>query len=143
MRATIQNISHGGLLGLISSTKSVKLTDHELKTMSECVSISKDIWVGLVDGQLACAWGLIPPSLLSHQAYLWLYTTPKVEEEKFLFVRHSQRAVEDMLKRWSTLVGYCDAMNERAIRWVKWLGGEFDAVYEGKVNFRIRKRSHG
>jgi hypothetical protein len=39
------------------------------------VARSSDTWAGLVDEEVACVWGLIPPSILGDKAYLWLITT--------------------------------------------------------------------
>lgn len=115
------------------------LTDNEFNTMSNCAQMSSMTWVGRVDGELACIWGLIPPTLLSQQAYLWLYTTKIVEKHQFLFVRHSQRRMEEMLDEYPLIVGNCDANEKRSVRWLKWLGAEFVAKEGRRLAFQIRK----
>lgn len=107
--------------------------------MSSCYLFSEGAWVGQINGDLACAWGLIPPTILSDTAYIWLITTPLVEEHKFIFTRHSQLIVEQILQRYSTVCGECLRDDVGAIRWVKWLGGKFEFPEGKKVRFVIRK----
>lgn len=75
------------------------LTNDEAYAMEYCFDMSTSIWIGLIDDHLACIWGLIPPTLMSNQAYLWLYTTDVIKEHQFILVRHSQLVMEEILKR--------------------------------------------
>jgi len=50
--------------------------------------------------------------------------------------------IEELLKEYSLLVGYCVVGDDRAIRWMKWLGAQFTEVDGTKVKFVIRN-SHG
>lgn len=110
--------------------------------LSDCLFRSVEIRWGLINGKFACVWGLIPPTLLSHASWLWLMTTPLVEEHKFLFVRHSQRWLEEALKRYPEIIGDCITGNDRGRRWLTWLGAEFGATYMGRAPFVIRAK-HG
>jgi len=112
------------------------------RTLAFCLSMSSHYWIGMADDAIACTWGLIPPTLLSDQAYLWMVVTSLVREHPFIFVRHSQREVEKMLKHYSTIVGHCECHNEEARRWVKWLGAKFGEPQGTRVPFVIR-RKHG
>src|SRR5205823_6185883 len=93
--------------------------------LAECIAMSIVRWTGTVDGEQACAWGLIAPTVLSERAYLWLITTNLVDEHKFIFVRHSQRFMEVMLDKYPVIVGHCVVGEERSMRWLKWLGATF------------------
>jgi hypothetical protein len=84
-------------------------------------------------------WGLIPPTLLSDVAYLWLYTTPHLQSHMFMFIRHSQRAVAEIVEHYPLIVGHCLTNNPKAIRWLKWLGAEFNEPLGDIVSFSIRK----
>lgn len=119
------------------------MADNEKAIMNDCLMSTRHLWAGTVDGAVACVWGLVPPTLLSSQAYLWLYTTELVKEHTFLFVRHSQRAVEEMLDEYPTIVGHCIVGNNQAIRWVKWLGGVFNEPDGKKLPFMILRKSNG
>lgn len=110
------------------------------KTLDELLILSAFAWSGEVDGKIACVWGLIPPSVLSEQAYLWLLTTDLIEEHKFLFTRYSQRVVEMMLQAYPTIVGHIDQKEARAVQWLKWLGAEIIAREDGQLHFSIRRK---
>lgn len=113
------------------------------RTLRDTLTKSVVVWVGKVDGEIACVWGLIPPTILSEQAYLWLLTTELVEQHKFLFVRHSQRAIEILLDTYPVITGVTSATHEDAIRWLKWLGAEYEPGDAGMLNFVIRKKPNG
>lgn len=110
--------------------------------INECMFRSIEVRYGLLDGEVACMWGIIPPTLLSDTAYLWLLTTDIVAEHKFLFVRHSQVWIQSALKRWPRIIGDCVIGNHQAIRWLRWLGAEFGEPFMGRVPFIIQAK-HG
>ena len=110
------------------------------EVFSECLWRSIEIRHGLVDGEVACVWGLIPPTVLSNTAYLWLLTTNIIAEHKFLFVRHSQRYIEEALKKYPTIIGDVVGHNPSAKRWIKWLGGEFGPMVMDRTPFIIKAR---
>lgn len=113
------------------------------RKLEKCLVVSTHVYLGLVDGEYACCWGLIPPSLMGDKAYLWLHTSALVEQNKFVFVRHSQCCVEKMLEEYHELIGFCVPSNEAAIRWIQWLGGEFQPERMGRKDFVIRKKQNG
>ena len=96
---------------------------------------------GRLGDEIACVWGLIPPTLLSDTAYLWLLTTDIIAEHKFLFIRYSQLFIEHMLTKYPVIVGDCFVENASAIRWLKWLGAEFGPEIQGRRNFTIRAKN--
>ena len=127
--------------GLIQEMHGKDLTDVETKTLDACVGPTAELWIGLVDGRPVCAWGLVPPTVLSERAYLWLYVGPAVDEYKFLFVRYSQRIVEALRLDYPIIEGICDINNRRAIRWLKWLGASFGEPTAHHVPFVIGGRN--
>lgn len=120
-------------------TRTLDLDDDEKKGMEYCLTMSAHMWVCLVDSGLLCIWGLIPPSFLSNQAYLWLYTTDLLEEHQFILVRHSQLVVEQCLEEYSSICGHVLANNSKAIRWLKWLGAKFGYPQGMGIPFRITR----
>lgn len=110
------------------------------EALRECMGRSVKVRCGLYYGRVACMWGLIPPCLLSDRAYMWLLTTNIVDEHKFLFIRYSQRYVEDMLKVYRELYGFVVVGNDKALRWLKWLGAEFSPPVKGRIDFVIRRK---
>lgn len=119
----------------------ISLDPSEVSTMDKCLKMSSTVFVGKIHDDVVCSWGLIPPTVLSNQAYLWMYTTSQLEEHKFLFVRHSQRVIEDMLNEYETIVGHVVMGNALAYRWLRWLGATFGAPDGKMIPFRIAK--HG
>jgi hypothetical protein len=102
------------------------------------VSISENLNIGKIDGKLICIWGVVPTTLLSDKAYLWLYTSPDMKGHEFLFVRKSQIAVKKMLEEYGELWGHTLRSNKKAIRWLEWLGAKFEPNGD-MLDFTIRK----
>lgn len=99
--------------------------------------MSDRTYIGLIDGQIVCTWGVMRQSLLSNQGYLWLLTMKEAEEHKFLLIRYSQRIVQKLLKRYDVLAGECVLEDARAQKWMKLLGATF-SFPEGKtIPFQI------
>ncbi len=117
---------------LISRSMGDKLTDEGRKNLAKCSDCTTTVWAGYVDEELVCIWGLVPPTLLSEMAYLWLHTTEGVKDHEFIFVRRSQRAIQEVLKMYPLIVGHCEVGSPRSVRWLKWLGAVF-AQPEGKM----------
>ena len=101
---------------------------------------SSDLWVGRYDGVVACVCGLVPPSLLSNQAYMWLVTTEVIPQHRFLLARYSRIFIERMLMKYDTIVGVCKLGQDMSIKWLKWLGAEFKPPMGDNVPFIIRRK---
>lgn len=133
-------VQQGGLIRTSEMVRRSEVADvpGAEEALREYIYRSIEVQLGLIDGKPACVWGLIPPTLLSTTAYLWLLTTDIVAEHKFLFVRHSQRYIEEALRIYPEIVGDVIVPNLSAVRWIKWLGGVFEpAPVLGRWVFRI------
>lgn len=119
--------------------KSLDLSTFERRAMDYCFVMSELMWAGTIDGKLAAVWGLIPATIMSNQAYLWLYTTDVLKEHSFILVRHSQLVMEEMLKAYPSIVGHAVVGNNKAIRWLKWLGAKFGDPQGDGLPFRINR----
>jgi hypothetical protein len=109
--------------------------------MDRCIRSSLNVWVGLYEDEVHCVWGVIPPTILSDRAYLWLYTDEeKVSEHQFVFIRRSQIAVKRLLEEYKVLYGTTDATSKKTIRWLKWLGAEFIPSGDRALEFVIRRK---
>jgi len=108
--------------------------------LRDCMYRSVEVRAGLVDGEVACMWGLIPPTILSDTAWLWLLTTDIIAEHKFLFIRHSQRYIEEALKEYPNIIGDVMIDNRPAQRWLKWLGAEFKEPVGKRIPFVIKAK---
>ncbi len=109
--------------------------------LRDCMYRSVEVRVGMLDGVIACAWGLIPPTILSDTAWLWLIATDIVAEHKFLFVRHSQRYIEEALKEYPNIIGNTEVVNHSARRWLRWLGAEFGEPEGKMIPFIIKAKA--
>ena len=121
--------------------KIIQFDSNDQKTMDFCMLMSSSIWAGFIDNVLACVWGVIPPTLLSHQAYLWLYTTDAIKGHEFLLVRHSQMVIQEILQQYPSIVGHAIIGSDKSIRWLKWLGAKFGEPQGTALPFRISR--HG
>lgn len=130
-------IESNGVVDLHGLMKS----EFDASVMQQCLSASRIIYQGKIDGELACIWGLVPPTIMSNQAYIWLYTTEVADEHTFILVRYSQHMIEKMLEEFEALTGHCKAGDDRAIRWMKWLGAEFGKPQGKLVPFVIRRKN--
>jgi len=142
MTAMIARITGDEAWDLIYPGYLAKLPEMDQGTMRRAMRNSSRVWVGYDEEKILACWGVQPPSLLSERAYLWLYTTPDLAGHEFMFIRHSQRAVADMLTEFTSLYGVTLADNHHAIRWLQWLGAEFSPIHRGVTSFEIRAK-HG
>jgi hypothetical protein len=110
------------------------------ESLEQCMNASSVIYQGRIDGEVACIWGLVPPTVMSTQVYIWLYTTEIADKHTFILVRASQRMVEELLKEYDAITGHCRIDDERAIRWIRWLGAEFGSFQGKLVPFVIRRK---
>lgn len=107
------------------------------EAMQRAIMNSSQIWLGTDDGKVLALWGLIPPTILSDVAYLWLHTTRHLTGHTFVLVRHSQRLVQDMLHDYPTIVGHGTVGARRSLRWLRWLGAEFGEPQGQFLPFKI------
>lgn len=119
--------------------KELNLDEVEQKSMDFALLMSTIIWAMFFNNRLACLWGVIPPTLMSEQAYLWFYTTDALEGHEFGLVRHSQIAIEEILEEYPSIVGHSAIGADKSIRWLKWLGAKFGQPQGTGVPFRITR----
>ena len=136
MRVDIRPAKKEDLSGL-------NMNEQGLRSCRAYLNASVFAWTGLVDGQIVCIWGLVPPTLLSDSAYLWLITTPVVEDHKFAFVRHSQIILNGMLDSFPLIVGHVLADQPQSKKWLKWLGVKFMPAEGRLIPFELRRASCG
>ena len=141
MTASIVRLPGAEAYDLIYPEYLATLDQVQQETMQRSMTNSSRVWVGSTDTDILCFWGLIPPSLLSDRAYLWLYTTPHMQAHQFMFIRHSQRMVEEMLQEFPLIVGHCVVGADKSIRWLRWLGAVFSEPQGQLIPFEIRAKT--
>lgn len=139
MKARVERTTAKEISGLISRLSELSLEGKDKEMFTACTQSSAWLWVGFVDNECVCVFGLIPPTLLSDQAYLWLHTTEALKTHEFLFIRHSQRFIEQALELFPSIIGVTKPDNAKAIRWLKWLGATFNGSGDKFLSFEIRK----
>lgn len=77
----------------------------------------------IIDGQLACVFGLAPlQGLLGRQAAPWMLGTPVIDKNQRVLLTHSRRYLERMRSEYPHLLNCVDARNKKSVRWLRWLG---------------------
>lgn len=140
MTTLIAPVSRDNIPELISSAKGFKLEGNEAKALERFIAASVAVYSGIVGDKLLCIWGLIPPTLLSDQAYLWLQTTPAAEEHQFILVRRGQIEMKKMLEEYPRIVGHCEVDAPQSMRWLGWLGAKFGEPDGGLIPFVINRQ---
>jgi hypothetical protein len=135
MRVIVEPLFNSPVSSLVSMF--CNLDKRQLDMFDYCQTLGQ-VYTGFVDGDFVCCWGLIPPSFLSNQAYLWMWA-PEPMKHQFVFIRQSQIQVRKMLERYDTIVGQCIRSNGSAQRWLRWLGAEFEYPQGNLIPFTIRK----
>jgi hypothetical protein len=80
------------------------------------------MWSGLVDGDPACIFGVSPASLMGGIGVPWMLGTDVLHTAERPLARLSRPVVEVMQGWFPLLVNVVDNRNERAHRWLSWLG---------------------
>lgn len=139
MTANILRTTGAEAYDLIYQEHLSMLPDNDQEIMHRHMMNSSRVWIGSEDAKILCFLGIIPPTLLSDRAYLWLYTTEHLHEHVFIFVRHSQKVIAEVLEEFPLIVGHCAVGNRRAHRWLEWLGAKFLPAQDLLLPFEIRK----
>jgi len=87
--------------------------------------MSTHCWAGIVDGEVACIFGVSPVNMLAGKGSPWLLGTDLVERHAMAFLRRNRRYILIMLRMYNHLENYVDVRNTASIAWLKWLGFEF------------------
>lgn len=112
------------------------MSPREQQMFDYCAIIGQ-VWSGHVDGEMVACWGVIPPSFLSEEAYIWMWNMPL--KHPLIVARHSREVISTLLDLWPVLKGHCEAANPQSQRWLSWLGADFVANQGDLVRFEIRR----
>lgn len=124
------------LLDLIYVDHLATLSDNAREIMERSLRNSPEAWVAYHADELVAYCGVIPPTILSDTAYLWMYTTPNFAKHWLVCVRHSRELIADVLRCYPILVGHC---NENSAKWLRWLGAFVSAEPQsGFIPFEIK-----
>jgi hypothetical protein len=90
--------------------------------LSDGLKVSTYAWAGLIDGEVACIFGVASPSVLSGEGVPWMVGSDLLDLHAHAFLRRSRRVVSHMLSLYDHLENYVDSRNTRAVHWLRWLG---------------------
>lgn len=94
------------------------------EAMREGLRMSMEAWIGLVDGEPICCFGVNAVSLLGRSGVPWMIGTDRIDRHAAGFLRRCRPVVQGWSESFDLLWNYVDARNTRAIRWLRWLGFE-------------------
>ncbi len=83
---------------------------------------SEETWVGMIDGEIACVWGVFHDSVLGKTARIWLLSTAVMEKAPIRVARFTKAWLTKLLKKYDILENYVDDEYTKCKKWLKWLG---------------------
>jgi hypothetical protein len=114
MNATIQRVEAYEL-------ETLPIEPTELADITRAAGVSDPILRGDYNGNLLVVLGFIPPTILSDDAYLWMYSSPVVRQYPMVVGRWGYRVIEAAFHRYPRIVGHC---NRNSAHWLRRLGAE-------------------
>lgn len=112
-------------------------TPHDALTNG--IRCSDRAMTGLLDGKVACMFGVAPVSMMGGKGAVWMLGSDLIESHPKHFLRRCRRELSIMARNYGVLHNYVDARNTKAIRWLKWLGfdiGEPEPIGAAGLPFR-------
>ena len=82
------------------------------------VKLSRPLLLGFYGRECVCAFGTIPVSIMSGDAYLWLWNADDLP--KIAFARHAIQVLPKLLELYPKLI--CSCFNDKSARWLHSLG---------------------
>lgn len=142
MTVTVREIEPSELIGLISTSLDANVSDDWKRVLTTSARNSTVLWIGTDGDRVLCFYGLIAPTMLSDEAYLWMHTTEALKEHTFVLIRHSQRAIRKMLELFPIIVGHGQIGADRSLAWLRMIGAEFGPPDRdrGLIPFEIRSK---
>jgi len=89
------------------------------KNSVPCLTIEKN-------GVPIVMFGVVPETLLSDRANIWLLATEGICKVRKSFIKHCRGFIKSMLLQYSILENHIDARNKISIRWLKWCGATIE-----------------
>ena len=101
---------------------------------SKCYSV-KDEW-----NNLYCSFG-VTPIKDTNIGSAWLLGTRRLPSIKKFFLQNSKERMQELLKGFDYLTNFVMRSNTLSIRWLEWLGAEFnDCQYENYLSFILERK---
>jgi hypothetical protein len=114
-----------------------RLTYNEIKIIIQTAEMSRPLLAVFYDDELLGFYGLVPHTIFSDSANIWLYHTPKVSNHPIAFARRSRSVIKDMLELYPRILGFC--ATQSAAFWVDWCGADWLTPINGIRIFEFRR----
>lgn len=120
------------ILGLMHHPRDAVLMSYH--TSKKCYSVRDEL------NNLYCSFGVAPING-TNIGSAWLLGTRRLPKIKKFFLKHSAEKVEDLLEGFDYLTNFVMRSNKLSIRWLEWLGAEFnDCQYENYLSFILERK---
>lgn len=133
MNGELKRVDITGMAWLME--RHLRLNRQDTETMLNTGRVSDPLLAGMFEDELICFVGFVPVTLLSEQAYLWMYSAPGVERHKIMVGRFGRRLVVEALKRYPTITGHC---SRATWRWLYSLGAEIAEAHGDYFSYVIK-----
>ncbi len=129
MNATVRRIE-------ANEIESLPIDADDLADILRAAGLSDPILRGDYGGHLLVVLGFIPPTILSEDSYLWMYSSPVVRRYPMVVGRWGYRVIEAAFHRYSRIVGHC---NRDSAHWLRRMGAEVK-MGPGGLTFKLEAR---
>jgi hypothetical protein len=120
------------ILGLMHHPKDAVMMSYACST--KCYSVKDEM------NNLYCSFGVAPIEG-TNIGSAWLLGTRRLPSIKKFFLKHSMDRMEELLEGFDYLTNYVMRSNKLSIKWLEWLGAEFnDCQYEGYLSFILERK---
>ena len=79
-------------------------------------------YVGLINNEIACAWGVVKDSVLGKKARIWLLSTAIIENASVKVAIKTRRELDKLMLEYPYLENDVDAKYTKCLQWLHWLG---------------------
>lgn len=136
MKVTIKRLEEEDLMVMAREMRDIDRLEAEAmsggldpaEALMRAGSISTRGRAGYADDQLIAVWGIAAPTLLSSKGSPWLIASDAVYDKdvRRAFLRHSKREFSTLIDGYRHLSNFVHQDNCLSIRWLKWLGFDFN-----------------
>jgi len=120
------------ILGLMSHPRDAIIFSYA--TSSKCYSVKDEM------NNLYCSFGVAAING-TNIGSAWLLGTRRLPKIKKFFLKHSKEKVEELLNGFDYLTNFVMRTNTLSIRWLEWLGAEFnDCQYDNYLSFILERK---
>ena len=94
------------------------------EAVATSLEASPDPRVGLADGEVTCVFGVGEWSAIGLLGVPWLLTAENMPRHARRLLIGSRAYMDEVRGRYTVLANHVDARNQKAVRWLQWLGFE-------------------